>query len=148
MSTPPSATTAAANTSTDDAFTASLCFSMRQPVHARVIALLERFDRGRLLECQRDIAQAGQQAAACKSIDFEPILRAIRTRHKLTFEMDCHHGAGAGVQLPAQLRRAGLIQAHRQNAMLKAIVIKHVAEAGRNQRAYTVIVMYVDGTES
>src|SRR5690606_21881387 len=101
---------------------------------------LEGGDRVLLLQGQADVVQAVEQAVLAEGVHLEAVLHAIGAGDRLRRQV---HGQGvalAGFALAEQLVDLGVGQHDRQQAVLEAVVVEDVGEAGRDDRAEAILV--------
>src|SRR6185437_6029902 len=95
--------------------------------------VLAGFVRGDLVLAahgQADIVPAIEQALLAERIDLELDAAAIGTADFLRFQVDGEAGIGAALGIVHQLVDFGLRQLDRQDAVLEAIAVEDVGEAG------------------
>ena len=91
---------------------------------------LEGIDRRGVFEGQADIVKTVEQAALAECVDLEMNLAAILADDGLGFNVDGEAGIGAEPGIFYQLLADFLRKDDRQNAVLEAVTVKNIGEAG------------------
>src|SRR6185437_9308528 len=100
-----------------------------------VLLLLEGRDLVFGAHGQADIVPAIEQALLAEFIDLERDHAAVRTADLLLLQIDRDDGVGTALGIVHQLVDLGLGQLDRQDAVLEAVAIEDVGEAGRDDAA-------------
>jgi hypothetical protein len=88
-----------------------------------------------LFQRQADVVQAVKQAMLFEGIDIELDDTSIRAADFLLFQIDGDRGVGAATGVIHQLVEVFLADDDRQNAVLEAVVVEDVGEAGGDHAA-------------
>src|SRR4030095_7748829 len=100
-----------------------------------LVLRLERFDRGRLLQSQADVVETVEEAVLAEGIELEFYAATVGAADLLLLKIDGDDGVGAALGVVHQLVDLALRQLDRQDAVLEAVVVEDVGEAGRDDAA-------------
>src|SRR5581483_304632 len=109
--------------------------ALPEPGLRELVLLLEAVDELALLEGEADILEPVQQAMLAESVDLELHAAAIGAGDLLLLEVDREDRVGAARSVVHQLVENVLGDLDRQNAVLEAVVVEDVGEAGGDDAA-------------
>src|SRR5690606_12865130 len=96
-------------------------------------------DRGILVQRQPDVVEPVQQAIALEVVDVELDHTAVGTADFLGFEVDGQRRVRAARGVVHELVEILRADRYRENAVLEAVIVEDVGEAGGDHAAYAEI---------
>src|SRR5258708_8648189 len=122
-------------------FTPSLFTLAEQPGLLDAAFDLESLDGVDMLQCQRDVVQAAEQALPAEGINFESEhLAAVRIRDRLRAEIDHQPESGKRGDILKQAIDLEFGQYDWQQAVLEAVVVENIGITRRDQRTEAKVV--------
>src|SRR4051794_9099396 len=109
--------------------------ALPEPGLGELVLLLEAVDELALLEREANIVEAVQQAVLAEGIDVEADAAAIGTGDLLLLQIDAEDRIGPALGVVHQLVEIFLGDLDRQDAILEAVVVENVGEAGGDHAA-------------